>query len=141
MQIIYRTALDHPHHCLYSILALSNASKDDKFSSSGHVSGKNSGRTSHLSRKEGSGRFVDEVCHHLPSPIILYFYLLSCPSYVHVCTVSTTAQYSTVGVILDVDGVYFLLILCHPLKTRSYSCIVAITCMLNESVSFPLRTK
>ncbi|XP_064386958.1 uncharacterized protein LOC135335396 [Halichondria panicea] len=58
--IIYRTALDHPHHCLYSILALSNASKDDKFSSSGHVSGKNSGRTSHLSRKEGSGRFVDE---------------------------------------------------------------------------------
>ncbi len=71
IQIIYQTALDHPHHCLYSILALSNASKDDKFSSSGHVSGsKSSGRASRLSRKGGSGRSVDEVSHHWPSPIV-----------------------------------------------------------------------
>ncbi len=99
IQIIYRTALDHPHHCLYSILALSNASKDDKFSSSGHVSGsKSSGRASRLSRKGGSGRSVDEVSHHLPSPIVLCVLTLM-PIHMYVCTV---------GNLLDVDGVYLL---------------------------------
>ena len=89
VQIIYRTALDHPHHCLYSILALSNASKDDKFSSSGHVSGKSSGRTSRLSRKGGSGRSVDEVSHQLPSLVVI-----------SMCTCMYSKYCSTVGVLL-----------------------------------------
>ena len=44
-ELICRVTIDHPHHCLYVVLALSNASKDDAFSSE-HMSGsKASART------------------------------------------------------------------------------------------------
>ena len=39
LQIIYRTTVDHPYHCLYIILALSNASKDNLYPVAGHVTG------------------------------------------------------------------------------------------------------
>ncbi len=128
VQIIYRTALDHSHHCLYSILALSNASKDDKFSSSGHVSGKSSGRTSRLSRKGGSGRSVDEVSYQLPSFVVI-----------SMCTCMYSKYCSTVGVLLCKWHLFTIVAI--PSLEDSYSCIMAIMCMLNESVSFPLRTK
>eukprot|EP00731_Ephydatia_muelleri_P031937 Em0023g444a len=44
-ELICRVTIDHPHHCLYVVLALANASKDDTFSSE-HTSGsKASART------------------------------------------------------------------------------------------------
>ena len=69
LQIIHQTTLDHPYHCLYVILALSNASKDDKYPTSGHVTGTKlpgeggGGGQSRLARKNSTGTnyTVDEV--------------------------------------------------------------------------------
>ena len=71
LQIIHRTTLDHPYHCLYVILALSNASKDDKYPTSGHVTGTKlpreggggGGGRNRLARKNSTGtnHTVDEV--------------------------------------------------------------------------------
>ena len=68
LQIIHRTTLDHPYHCLYVILALSNASKDDKYPHSGHVTGTKlpgggGGGRGRLARKNSTGTnyTVDEV--------------------------------------------------------------------------------
>ena len=65
-QIIYRTTLDHPYHCLYVILALSNASKDNLYPTAGHVTGmlRNQGgrEGGRLQRKQSAvGGSVDEV--------------------------------------------------------------------------------
>jgi ataxia telangiectasia mutated family protein len=38
-EIIFRTSVEHPHHSLYVTLALSHASMDNSFPSSGHVTG------------------------------------------------------------------------------------------------------
>ena len=67
-QIIYRTTLDHPYHCLYVILALSNASKDNLYPTAGHVTGvlRNPGGRGggRLQRKPSAvGGSVDEVNH------------------------------------------------------------------------------
>ena len=62
-KLICRVTIDHPHHCLYVVLALSNASKDDAFSSE-HMSGsKASARTNaRLSKaKPAQHTSVDEV--------------------------------------------------------------------------------
>ena len=42
VQVIYHCTLEYPYHCLYIILALSNASKDDQFPKSRYVTGKSS---------------------------------------------------------------------------------------------------
>ena len=71
-EIIFRTTLDHPHHSLYVILAIGNASKDDMFPSSGHVTGTKlpkgtgSGGVGKLQRKKSAsmGSTVDEVGWH-----------------------------------------------------------------------------
>lgn len=61
-QIIYRTTLEHPHHCLYVILALSNATKDNRYPTSGHVSGTRVTKaTGRLARKTSNVGTVDEV--------------------------------------------------------------------------------
>ncbi len=63
-EIILRTTFDHPHHSLYVILALSNASKDDVFPAAGHVTGTKMPKgTGRLQRKNSSGvgSTVDEV--------------------------------------------------------------------------------
>ncbi len=62
--IILRSTLDHPHHSLYVILALSNASKDNLFPVAGHVTGTRMSKASgRLQRKNSSGvgNAVDEV--------------------------------------------------------------------------------
>ena len=64
-QIIYRTTVDHPYHCLYVILALSNASKDNLYPVAGHVTGslRNQGGRGggRLQRKPSAVGSVDEV--------------------------------------------------------------------------------
>lgn len=61
-QVIYRSTLEHPFHCLYVVLALSNATKDDQFPKSGYVTG-----TSHKNtagsrlRNSVSPSSIDEV--------------------------------------------------------------------------------
>ena len=62
-QIIFKTAVDHPYHSLYIILALSNACKDDEFPQSGYVTGSKSSRSHtklHRSNSEPQSN-VDEV--------------------------------------------------------------------------------
>ena len=65
VQIIYRTTLEHPYHCLYVLLALSNASKDNLYPAAGHVTGtlRNQGGRGggRLQRKQSSVGSVDEV--------------------------------------------------------------------------------
>ena len=50
LQIIERTALDHPHHTLFILLALANADKDEKY-----LSGTRKAATSRLTRKPSKG--------------------------------------------------------------------------------------
>lgn len=64
LQVIYRSTLEHPFHCLYVVLALSNATKDDQFPKSGYVTGVPHKNTagSRL-RKSVSPSSIDEVCY------------------------------------------------------------------------------
>lgn len=63
---ILRCTEEHPYHCLYIILALSNATKDQQFPK-GYVTGsKNLASSSRLSRKSVSSSSIDEVhCYYL----------------------------------------------------------------------------
>lgn len=79
LQMIYRTTLDHPYHCLYVILALSNASKDDKYPALGHVTGTKvpsggTGMRGRLTKKSSTSgtSTVDEVssCNLPLNPVV-----------------------------------------------------------------------
>ena len=63
MQLIYKCTLEHPYHCLYVILALSNASKDSFYPQAGYVTGTRNGASgsSKLHRKGSSSSSIDEV--------------------------------------------------------------------------------
>lgn len=64
VQVIYSSTVEHPYHCLYIILALSNATKDNQFPKSGYVTGSKSTATSgRLSRKNVPATSIDEVMH------------------------------------------------------------------------------
>ena len=64
-QIIFRTSVEHPHHSLYVTLALSHASMDNSFPSSGHVTGgavKSPRPSGRLAKKNSTAAStVDEV--------------------------------------------------------------------------------
>ncbi len=66
LQVILRCTVDHPYHCLYIILALSNASKDNLFPRTGYVTG-SKGTSSRLALRSSSASSIDEVsdlyCH------------------------------------------------------------------------------
>ena len=53
--------MEHPYHCLYIILALSNATKDNLFPKSGYVTGSKSTTSGRLSRKSAPPTSIDEV--------------------------------------------------------------------------------
>ena len=64
LQMIYKTAMDHPFHSLYIILALSNACKDDEYPQTGYVSGSRNARSHSKLRRSMSDPLqsnVDEV--------------------------------------------------------------------------------
>ena len=55
--------MEHPYHCLYIILALSNATKDKQFPRSGYVTGSKptAATGGRLSRKNVAAATIDEV--------------------------------------------------------------------------------
>lgn len=64
MQIILYTAKDHPHHSLYIILAMGNATKDDEYPLRGYVCGSRKGKSRRTGTGGGGGggsHSVDEV--------------------------------------------------------------------------------
>ena len=65
LQIIFKTALDHPYHSLYVIFALSNACKDNEFPIQGHVSGAK--KTKQRRSTSALQSDVDKVCCSLHS--------------------------------------------------------------------------
>ena len=62
VQIILYTAKDHPHHSLYIILAMGNATKDDEYPPRGYVCGSRKGKSRRAGTGGGGGSHsVDEV--------------------------------------------------------------------------------
>jgi len=55
-QLIERTAVDHPHHTLFILLALANAEKDDKYLTAGK---KNTSRLTRNNSKGGAKGFTE----------------------------------------------------------------------------------
>lgn len=56
LQLIERTAVDHPHHTLFILLALANAEKDDKYLTAGK---KNTSRLTRNNSKGGAKGFTE----------------------------------------------------------------------------------
>ena len=75
-QIIERTAIDHPHHTMFILLALANAEKDNKFLGEG----RREATTSRLTRNSSKGTkgVVDEVSSLIIHIFPILFYLFVC---------------------------------------------------------------